>query len=197
VPAGRALLRLTQVHGPVVVFVGRGPVPPGAEAWAPGPAGRPPEGDALVGVGDDHCLAVLVADCAPVALASPDGVHGAVHVGWRGLAAGILERAVPVMRALGAGEVVAELGPCIGPCCYEFSPADMAPMVDRYGPSARGRTTSGAPALNMVAAITSALGSMGVVLGIERWHCTACSPDDYSHRRDGDEERQALLVWQR
>src|ERR687893_814709 len=57
--------------------------------------------DALVSATGGCALAVLTADCAPVALASPEGVIGVAHAGWRGLVAGVLRRTVEQMGALG------------------------------------------------------------------------------------------------
>src|SRR5674476_1670642 len=55
---------------------------------------------------------------AAIALASAEGVCSAVHAGWRGLAAGVVEAAVTAMRDLGASDVTASLGPCIHAPCY-------------------------------------------------------------------------------
>ncbi|MDE3086857.1 MAG: polyphenol oxidase family protein, partial [Acidobacteriota bacterium] len=140
-------------------------------------------------------LAVLTADCGAVALGSPEGVHGAVHVGWRGLAAGVVEAAVEAMGALGAGEVVAGAGPCIGPCCYEFSAEDLEALAGRYGPGVRATTTWGAVSLDLPAAVRAALAGAGAALAYDDMRCTACGADAYSHRRRRDEARQALLVW--
>src|SRR5674476_1670641 len=63
-------------------------------------------------------LCVLTADCAAIALASAEGVCSAVHAGWRGLVAGVVEAAVTAMRDLGASDVTASLGPCIHAPCY-------------------------------------------------------------------------------
>ena len=130
--------RLRQVHGAEVVVVD------GTTA-----DGRPPEADAVIGAGTGSCLVVLTADCAPVALGSPEGIHGAVHVGWRGLEAGVIARAVDVMRGLGASEVVAGLGPTIHPCCYRFSPEDLEAVAAVVGDEVRGVTTDGGPALDL------------------------------------------------
>ena len=88
-------------------------------------------------------LAVLTADCAPVALASPEGVFGVAHAGWRGLVAGVLERTVDAMRALGATEIGAVLGPCIRAECYEFGPADLDRVAARLGDGVRATTAVG------------------------------------------------------
>ena len=70
-------------------------------------------------------LGVLTADCAPVLLADPvAGVIGAVHAGWKGILAGIVEAAVDTMIGLGAdpGRIVAAIGPCIAQASYEVGP---------------------------------------------------------------------------
>ncbi|MGH9018293.1 MAG: laccase domain-containing protein, partial [Acidimicrobiales bacterium] len=87
VPPELAVVRLRQVHGARVVAVGE-PASGGPAPWSADPDGAPPEADAVVAPGPGSCLVVLTADCAPVALGSPEGVHGAVHVGWRGLCRG-------------------------------------------------------------------------------------------------------------
>ncbi len=92
---------LHQVHGNRVVVVER----PGA--------GRGQEADAAVTACSGAALVVRTADCAPVGLASAEGVVAAVHAGWRGLMAGVVEETVAVMRSLGATSIEAALGPCI------------------------------------------------------------------------------------
>jgi len=52
--------------------------------------------------GPGAAVAVVVADCAPVALASPEGIAGVAHAGWRGLEAGVIQATVAVMRGHGA-----------------------------------------------------------------------------------------------
>jgi YfiH family protein len=87
---------------------------------------------------------VLVADCLPVLLCSRDGrVVGAAHAGWRGLAAGVIERTVAAMGdAAGCApdQLMAWLGPCIGPRQFEvgadvlaaFGADTATPDVDRF-----------------------------------------------------------------
>ncbi len=175
----------TQVHGAAIVVAG-GPEFDDREH---------PEADGLVAVGGADCVAVRVADCAAVALGSDEGVVGAVHAGWRGLAAGVIEAAVGVMRTRGATRVSGAVGPCIRPCCYRFSPADMEPLVARYGGSVRGVTTDGAPALDVPAAVGAALRASDVVVVGGPDACTGCDPAYFSHRARADVARQALLVW--
>jgi YfiH family protein len=195
VPSDRVVHRLTQVHGGRVLAVGPVPLGVGLDSWAPDPGGRPPPGDALVSSGTDDCLAVLSADCATVALASPEGVHAAVHAGWRGLLAGVVQAATVAMGDLGAHAVQAAVGPCIHPCCYAFGQAELDVVAARYGDAVRGLTAAGEPALDLPAALRAALGEAGVDGLTVHGGCTVCGPDAFSFRRTRTAARQALLVW--
>ena len=173
---------LRQVHGDGVVVVD-------------GPGhGAGTRADAAVTDRRGCALAVLTADCAPVALASPEGVIGAAHAGWSGLAAGIIERTLDAMRARGATTVTAVLGPCIGGECYEFGEEDLDRVAQRLGPEVRSRTHDGRPALDLAAGVAAVLGREGVVLD-DRSLCTACTPGYFSWRARQEHERQALVVW--
>ena len=174
---------LRQVHGDRVVVVDR----PG------GGAGE--TGDALVTAAPGTALAVLTADCAPVAFASAEGVVGVAHAGWRGLVAGIVGETADAMRRLGAGEIIAALGPCIHAECYEFSPADLDAAAGRLGDGVRAETAGGRPALDVPAGVRIELERAGVELVHDSGTCTACSADHYSHRARRDLERQATVVW--
>jgi copper oxidase (laccase) domain-containing protein len=141
-------------------------------------------------------LSVNVADCAPVALVSRQGVVAAVHAGWRGVAAGVIERAVADMRSLGAVDIEACLGPCIHPECYEFGKDDLDLLRAQWGGAIVGRTSSGELALDLPMAVAGALGRAEVALVASADRCTACGGADfYSHRARHDEGRHALAVW--
>jgi YfiH family protein len=168
-----------QVHGATV-------------AWA-GP--EHPDADAVITDRRDCAVAVFTADCAPIALASPEGVLAAVHAGWRGLAAGVVEAAVSSLHAAGASAVWAAVGPCIHPCCYEFSDRDLNALVDRYGAPARAMTTWGRAALDLPATVAAALAGAGAEVVSVSDACTACSPGYFSHRARQEKERQAGVVW--
>ncbi|MBV8958494.1 MAG: polyphenol oxidase family protein [Actinobacteria bacterium] len=175
---------LRQVHGDHVVDVGS----PGDGAGA--------EGDGLVSTARGTALAVFTADCAPVAMASPEGVIGVAHAGWRGLLAGILERTAERMRQAGATDITAALGPCIHVECYEFSPADLDTVAGGLGDDVRGHTSAGTPALDMPAAVAASLSRAGVSLAHDAGVCTACAASEYfSHRARAEPERQATVVW--
>ena len=174
---------LRQVHGDEVVVV-RGPADRAGE-----------RADASVSADRTATLAILVADCAPVALASPEGLIGAVHAGWRGVRAGMVERAVATMRMLGASRVDAALGPCIHAGCYEFDPESLDALAAELGEGVRGRTSSGRPALDLRAAVVQALERAGVAELEDVDVCTACSSAHFSFRARGEAQRQAMLVW--
>ena len=179
---------LGQVHGAGTVVV-----PTGA-------SGARGEGDALVAgppVPDRPvpCLCVLTADCASIALAGDDGSYAAVHAGWRGLLAGVVDAAADRLRSGGAQRIVGALGPCIHAECYEFSPVDLDRLAGAFGDGVRARTAGGRPALDLPAAVAVSLARAGIsqVGGVDA--CTACQGRYFSHRARGDVARQALLVW--
>ncbi len=175
---------LRQVHGSRVVVVDE----PG------GASGE--EADAAVTRQPGAALAIFTADCAPVAFASDDGVIGAAHAGWRGLAAGVIPATVDAMRALGAtGPITAALGPCIHAGCYEFGQEDLDAVAAVLGDGVRATTADGTPALDVPAGVKAALAEAGVELAYEDPACTACSPDHFSYRARREMQRQALVVW--
>lgn len=164
-----------QVHGPLVRRAGR-QGEPGDGVWSDHP-GEP--------------LVVFTADCLPVALVRVNGEQPAVaalHIGWRGLLAGIAANAV---QALG-GRLAAVLGPGIGPCCYEVQENVAAPFRDRFGADV-------APdgKLDLWRATELALRSAGVAEVSRVDLCTACHPElFFSHRRDGGRTgRQGLIAY--
>lgn len=115
-------LGLKQIHSHrVVVVENQSPY------WS---SSTPPEADALVTERPDVVLTIATADCAPVLLASDDGkIVGAAHAGWRGAVNGVLEETVMIMRAKGAKNIKAVIGPCIGPSSYEVS-SDMKDQLE-------------------------------------------------------------------
>jgi YfiH family protein len=175
---------LEQVHGSTVVVVDR----PGHHAGE--------RADAAVSKVAHAVLAVQVADCAPVALVSSGGAIGVAHVGWRGLAAGVLEATASALHELDDGDVSAVLGACIHGECYEFGEEDLDLVAATAGAEVRARTAGGRPALDLVAGIEHVLQSLDVRCLPSPWNsCTACSPRYWSHRARGDQARQAMVVW--
>jgi YfiH family protein len=81
------------------------------------------EADILLTNQAETALAVRTADCLPILLADPKtGIAAAVHAGWRGTVAQIVINAVREMLSCGvqAKNILASLGPCIGPCCFQI-----------------------------------------------------------------------------
>ncbi len=156
----------------------------------------PVAADAIVTSRDDIALSVRAADCATIALWSDDAVIGAVHCGWRGLVAGVVEAAVGAMRARTDAPVRAALGPSIGPECYEFGPEDLATVRAAVGDVVVAATADGSPALDVRAGLRARLHAVGVDLVAEDPRCTACEPTSFfSHRARDETGRQALVVW--
>jgi len=136
------------------------------------------EGDALVSGEPGVWLGVHTADCLPILLADPAGRGvAAVHAGWRGTAAGIVARAVEVLRARFGCEpstLEAVIGPGIGACCYEVGPE----VAERFHRSGRVK-------LDLAEANLRQLAQAGVTRAWQAALCTACRPDDFhSYRRD-------------
>jgi hypothetical protein len=174
---------LRQIHGADVAVVDE---PGGATGEV---------GDAAVSKAPGVALAILTADCAPVAFASPEGVIGVAHAGWRGLLAGVVEETVAAMRGLGASTVYAALGPCIHAECYAFGTADLEHATARFGEAVRAETSEGGPAFDIAVAVRLALQHAGADLQWDSGVCTSCSPEHWSWRAQRDAQRQATVVW--
>lgn len=174
---------LRQVHGIEVAIPGRH---------------EPATADAAVTRETGRVLAILTADCLPVLLTSRDGsVVAAAHAGWRGLAAGVLEATLAVMDCAPA-DVLAWLGPAIGPAAFEVGEDVRAASLDSdpgagaaFVANARGRWQADLPAL-----ARRRLGAAGVTAVYGGDLCThADAARFYSHRRDGRTGRMASLIW--
>ncbi len=116
-----ALVTIDQVHGTDV-----------AEAKVPWQPQSAPRADAIITAAPGIALGIQTADCAPILLADATaGVIGAVHAGWRGALAGIVEAAVTAMAGLGADAATthAAIGPCIGQDSYQVGPEFPAPFM--------------------------------------------------------------------
>ena len=151
--------------------------------------GKLAQADAQVTTSEDVTPLVLVADCVPLVL-STDGVVAAVHCGWRGVAAGIVARAVEKVAELGTGDVAAAVGPGIGPCCYEVGPEVVEQLARRRLPVA-GRM------LDLPACVAAELRGAGVRAVALSGICVSCNSElFFSHRRDGRVTgRQGALAW--
>lgn len=170
---------LTQVHGIDCVEIA-------------GNSAGSRQGDAAWTNRSDTVLAVMVADCLPILLASRDGAEIAVvHAGWKGLATGVIRAAC---RRFYNRDLIAWMGPAIGPCHYE---------VDSRVKDAFGDTTGFAPGedkshwmLDLYAAARQHLTEEGITGIYGGGFCTYCDPEQFfSYRRDGETGRMAALIW--
>lgn len=111
------LLLIRQIHGAAVAVAS-------ADRPRPWPL---PQADAIVSNDPSAAVGVRVADCVPILLAAADGgAVAAVHAGWRGVAAGAAGAGVSALRThygVEPGQLIAAIGPSVGPCCYEVGPA--------------------------------------------------------------------------
>jgi YfiH family protein len=156
-----------------------------------------PDADGIVTAAAGVGLAVLVADCVPILAADPvAGVLAAVHAGRRGAAAGIADRAMATMVALGAqvGRIEVLLGPAICGRCYEV-PESMRAEVDAFLPGSATSTGRGTPGLDLRAGLARRFAESGVAEVVVDNRCTYTDPDLYSHRRGAPTGRLAGLIW--
>lgn len=90
-------------------------------------------------------IGITVADCVPVLLLDPvKGAVAAIHAGWKGTAAEICKKAVNALKELfgsASGDILAAIGPAIGPCCYEVD----APVMEAFKKGLRLGVACGAP----------------------------------------------------
>jgi YfiH family protein len=160
---------------------------------APGDSG---EGDALVTTRPGLALRVVTADCVPVLLSSPTAI-AAVHAGWRGLRAGVLDAAVRRMGADGAQRAI--IGPAIGACCYEVGFDVASEVAARVGSTSvivpQGDRER--PHLDLALAARLALRDAGVGEIVTVDACTRCDPTRlWSYRREGRAAgRNLALIW--
>ncbi len=177
---------LQQVHG-TGVYV------------ADGAAGvEEPIADAAVTRERGQPLMILTADCLPVLLCGDDAaVVAAVHAGWRGLAAGVIERTVAAM-AVDPARLRAWLGPCIGSASYEVGREVRAAFVngDAGAESCFVSTGPGHWRCDLAALAHRRLGAMGVTQVAGGGFDTFTDARFYSYRRDGARSgRFASVIW--
>jgi YfiH family protein len=189
---GARPLWMRQVHGSEVVNA--------AEAVQ---AAVSPQADGCWTAEPGIACVVQVADCLPVLVAALNGrAVGAAHAGWRGLAAGVVERtAVAVARAAGCGpeDLICWLGPCIGQRQFEVGPDVVAAFggggrfVGRPRPDVQMRWLADLPGL-----ARDRLAATGVHRVFGGTWCTVEDPlSFFSFRRDGVTGRQAAAIWLR
>lgn len=181
-------LWLNQVHGTAVAV--------------PGWYERPPTADAAVfnayAGGARGVCAVLTADCLPVLFCDRAGSRvAAAHAGWRGLAGGVLAATIKALSGP-ATELMAWLGPAIGPQAFEVGADVVEAFAARnpasataFTPNARGRWQA-----DLYQLARQELNRLGVTDVFGGGWCTASeSARFFSYRRDGQTGRMATLIW--
>jgi YfiH family protein len=191
----RALLRqqlpsepvwLTQVHGTRVINADH----PQTTIQA----------DACIATRAGVVCAIMTADCTPVLLADSRGrVVGAAHAGWRGLASGVLETTVNAMRDCGAEEILAWLGPGIGPQAFEVGEDVLDAFAHLQADASVFRAIADRPGkflADLPALAKRALAGVGVTQVSGGEHCTVTDPKRfYSFRRERTTGRMASRIW--
>jgi YfiH family protein len=165
----RNLTTLKQVHSADCVLAG-------------GRSGILGVGDALLENSPGSVIAVKTADCIPILVVDPHHrAVAAVHAGWRGTAAGIVQRAVKEMQehfGSDPADLEAALGPGILECCYEVGPE----VAERFG--RRGRARLDLPGINRLQLIQAGVSASRIYVSNL---CTMCQPEKFhSFRRDKD-----------
>ena len=140
----------------------------------------------------------MTADCLPVLLCDRAGtVVAAAHAGWRGLAAGVLEATIKKMD-VPASDLLAWLGPAIGPKCFEVGDEVRASFVDK-DPSATlafAAKPSGKWLADIYTLARQRLQAVGVNSISGGDFCTFTEAERFfSYRRDGVTGRMASLIW--
>lgn len=178
---------LTQVHGTAIVD-------------AAGLSDMP-EADASFSTAKGVVCAIMTADCLPVLFCDRLGrVVAAAHAGWRGLSDGILEKTVISMRAAGAGEITAWLGPAIGPKHFEVG-EDVRQKFVAHDASVSGAfkpiaAHEGKYLADIYALARTRLRQAGVHSISGGGFCTGTDAHRFfSYRRDKVTGRMASLIW--
>ena len=196
VAANRLLLReaarlpgeplwLEQVHGNAVVRHA-------------GAVAAPPRADASVAFEPGRVCAVMTADCLPVVLVDRAGTRiGVAHAGWRGLLGGVLQATIAALE-VPAAQLLAWLGPAIGPDAFEVGPEVRDAYQSRdagseacFVPGDRGRYRA-----DLYRLARGALDAAGVGSVHGGGWCTYGDANRFfSYRRDGTTGRMATLAW--
>lgn len=175
---------LRQVHGKTVVHVEQ--------------ASCLPQADAAVASSANAVCVVMTADCLPLLICDRAGSRvAAVHAGWRGLQAGVIEAAVAEMQAQPA-DLLVWLGPAIGPQAFEVGAEvrDAFTQVDAEASNAFVQTGEQKWLADIYLLAKQRLGRMGITAVYGGDLCTYTdSARFFSYRRDGVTGRMASMIW--
>lgn len=180
-----------QVHGAHVAIVGadqRGTIVPAT--------------DSLISKEPGTMLLLRFADCVPLMLYDPvRHAFGLVHAGWRGLFAGVVPHTLSALQqAFGCNprDIVAGIGPAIGPCCYEVGSDVVAQVKQTFGADSNllQPQPSGTIHFDLPGAVRRQLQEHGVERIEDSGLCTSCHKDEFfSHRAErGNTGRFAAVL---
>lgn len=167
-----------QVHGDgIIEHV------PGWDGWL-----RSTQADGHIAPDRGTALAVTIADCVPVFIAHPSGVVAALHSGWRGTAARIVERAIERLRGRGLrpAELRMHLGPAICGECYEVSPQVVLQLT--------GKTVSRPQPVDLRAIISGHARALGLTQTTISSACTRHDNARFFSHRAGNTGRQVSVI---
>lgn len=155
--------------------------------------GGPVEADAIVSGVPGLAVGIVTADCVPILVAAGDGrIVVAIHAGWRGLAAGVIESGIEAMGVAPA-QLAAAIGPAARGCCYEVDEPVARALAQRYAGHLSGVLVPGRPDRHQLD-LPALAGRILVALGLDpdrvgqsQSLCTICTPGPRfeSYRRDG------------
>lgn len=180
-------LWLEQVHGTDVVDAARAIT-----------AASPSQADAAFAREPGVACVAMTADCLPVLFCDRAGsVVAAAHAGWRGLLAGVLEETVRSMAVPGA-ELMAYLGPAIGPQAFEVGDEVRSAYVaaDAQSSAAFKTAAPGKWLADIYLLARQRLAGQGLTQVFGGTFCTFSDPQRFfSYRRDGKTGRMASMIW--
>jgi YfiH family protein len=139
----------------------------------------------------------MTADCLPVLLCNKQGTAvAAIHAGWRSLCDGVIENAVLAM-GLKAEELLAWLGPAIGPDAFEVGAEVRQAFIEKDNHATQAFQPHADKWLaNLYLLATQRLNNVGIKAIYGGGDCTYSSPERYfSFRRDGMTGRMATMIW--
>jgi len=178
---------LEQVHGTTVL-----------DAAEPVRAGEVPVADAAWCSQPGVVCAVLTADCLPVLLCDVTGRYvAALHAGWRGLAAGVIEQTIDAMQQPGE-TLLAWLGPAIGPVAYQVGDEVRDAFLghDKEAEAAFQSGPDGSWTADLYRLARQRLAERGVTAIYGGYECSFTDAERFfSYRREGVTGRMATLIW--
>ncbi len=176
VKSGESVVAVKQVHSATVISIDEGVSGSG-----------PVEADGIyLPAGRSAIASIATADCLPLVVANRNGDAVALHVGWRGLAAGVVDAG---LARLGGDGLVAVIGPHIRSCCYQFLGPERYVVARHFGDESFVGDN-----LSLESALSGVLARQRVHNVISVGQCTFCNDAYYSYRRDGTSKRQMTLV---